>query len=225
VISFEDEVLLVVAPHQDDEVLGCGGLMRRVLGEGGEVHVLSLCDKVVDHERARVEEYRAHLRGALDVLFSGIAPATFRSTFCGFETEVLYTKWRDVMVQISEQADKVGATVLALPWRHDLHQDHRTASMAGRFAGRAFSSRAVLEYEVAGSTDQQSDVAFCPNVYLPLESYDVTLKQEALRQFEGELRPWPHPRSEEGVKVQAQFRGMQIGALFAEAFCLYRTVL
>ena len=32
--------MLVVAPHPDDEVLGCGGLMSRIRENGGEVHVL-----------------------------------------------------------------------------------------------------------------------------------------------------------------------------------------
>ncbi|NNC52551.1 MAG: PIG-L family deacetylase, partial [Erythrobacter sp.] len=32
--------VLVVAPHPDDEVLGCGGTMARLAAEGHAVHVL-----------------------------------------------------------------------------------------------------------------------------------------------------------------------------------------
>lgn len=38
--NFKDETLLVIAPHSDDEVLGCGGLISRVKNDGGKVYVL-----------------------------------------------------------------------------------------------------------------------------------------------------------------------------------------
>ena len=40
VFSFKDHRLLVIAPHADDEVLGCGGLISRVKQDGGKVFVL-----------------------------------------------------------------------------------------------------------------------------------------------------------------------------------------
>ena len=40
VFSFKDHRLLVIAPHADDEVLGCGGLISRVKEDGGKVFVL-----------------------------------------------------------------------------------------------------------------------------------------------------------------------------------------
>ena len=39
-VSYKNLVVLIIAPHPDDEVLGCGGLISRVKAEGGKVHVL-----------------------------------------------------------------------------------------------------------------------------------------------------------------------------------------
>ena len=39
-INYRNKKLLVIAPHPDDEVLGCGGLISKVKAGGGKVHVL-----------------------------------------------------------------------------------------------------------------------------------------------------------------------------------------
>ena len=52
----------------------------------------------------------------------------------------------------------------------------------------------------------------------------INLKLDVLRIYKNEMRPFPHPRSIEGVKVLAKFRGMNIGATAAEAFVLERKI-
>ena len=39
-LSHKNQVVLIIAPHPDDEVLGCGGLISKVKAQGGKVHVL-----------------------------------------------------------------------------------------------------------------------------------------------------------------------------------------
>ena len=51
-----DTRLLVIAPHPDDEILGAGGLMRRVHDLGGLVHVVYLTDGDGYPEGVRLEE-------------------------------------------------------------------------------------------------------------------------------------------------------------------------
>jgi LmbE family N-acetylglucosaminyl deacetylase len=49
--------LLVVAPHPDDEMLGAGGLMQRVLATGGNVRVVYLTDGDGYPEGVRMEDH------------------------------------------------------------------------------------------------------------------------------------------------------------------------
>ena len=64
---------LVLAPHFDDEVLGCGGLVRKLADAGAEVHVLFLTDgsggvEEVGDRAAYSARRRAEARGATQVL-------------------------------------------------------------------------------------------------------------------------------------------------------------
>ena len=52
-----DTRLLVIAPHPDDEILGAGGLMRRVHDLGGMVRVVYLTDGDGYPEGVRLEEH------------------------------------------------------------------------------------------------------------------------------------------------------------------------
>ena len=46
-------VILVVAAHPDDEVLGCGGSMAKHIMEGDEVHVLILAEGLTSRDETR----------------------------------------------------------------------------------------------------------------------------------------------------------------------------
>ena len=39
-LDLRKKKLLVIAPHADDEILGCGGLMHKVKESGGQVYVI-----------------------------------------------------------------------------------------------------------------------------------------------------------------------------------------
>lgn len=94
----ERERLLVVAPHPDDEVLGAGGLIQRVLARGGTVDVLlvtagdgypdavrgetGLASPVASDFVAYGARRIAETRAALDAL--GGSPGRVRVTVLGF---------------------------------------------------------------------------------------------------------------------------------------------
>jgi LmbE family N-acetylglucosaminyl deacetylase len=89
----------------------------------------------------------------------------------------------------------------------------------------------VLCYEVASSTEWAppfGDWAFLPNVFVDIaDTLDAKLLAvEAYREtFQSEVKPYPHPRSPEAVRIYAQHCGIQVGMLAAESFMLIRELI
>ena len=68
--------------------------------------------------------------------------------------------------------------------------------------------------------------AFSPSVdmFVSISEANLNSKIHAMECYEFEKRPYPHPRSPEALKIQAQRWGVTVGVDFAEAFMVIRTV-
>lgn len=142
--------LVVVAPHPDDEILGCGGLLHHAAAQGMEVGVIAVTDGEACYpgepwwtpERLRSAR-RAELAAALAEL--GIAAdATFHLGI----GDGAVSKHEQGLQDWLQQHLQPGDLVLA-PWRFDGHPDHEAAGRAACRAGRAVGCRR-LEYPVWG---------------------------------------------------------------------------
>ena len=79
-------------------------------------------------------------------------------------------------------------------------------------------------FEVPSSTDQVSatnEWPFLPNFYINVKD-SLEQKVEAMACYSTESKPFPHPRSAEGIRIFAQKRGMEVGMEAAEAFVTLR---
>ena len=85
----------------------------------------------------------------------------------------------------------------------------------------------LLFFEVPSSTEWQITGKrknyFNPNWFEDI-SLELNTKIEALKAYKSEIRKWPHPRSEKGVKALAEWRGATAGFKAAEAFILGRKI-
>ena len=68
-----------------------------------------------------------------------------------------------------------------------------------------------------------ADKIFQPNVYVDITK-QIHKKIKVLELYSSEMREHPHPRSYEGVKILAQYRGLTVGCLYSEAFMLGRSI-
>src|SRR5699024_7686429 len=115
----------------------------------------------------------------------------------------------------------------------DLNNDHLHTSLACQAAARLFQRRSdvaplkeLLFMEIPSSTEwgfNKSMNQFSPNTFIEVGEESVDKKLEALAEYRGVMRDYPHPRSNEAIKGWAAYRGGQAGMFYAEAFeCVFR---
>ena len=215
--------VLVVAAHPDDQVLGCGGTLARLVDEGCEAFCLILGEGATSRDprrnrsgRAReISSLRRQTREADRIL--GI-----RKTFhFGFPDNRFDTV---ALLDVVKAVEKVKAEVEpALIFTHDsgdLNIDHRVAHEAVLTAARPVPGEPVREiyaFEVPSSSEWAYPPSFRPDVFYDVAS-TLTRKLDAMRAYADELRAPPHPRSLEGIETFAAAWGFKTGMGRAEAF-------
>jgi len=218
--------ILVIAPHPDDEVLGCGGTIARHVAQGDTVSVLVVTRGVSDlFPHAQVQTTRTELRTAHNLL--GI----IATHFLDFPAPELDT------VPIRKIAEQIGSIIrqfrpltIYLPYVSDLHVDHRIVYDATLVAARPIHGSTVqrlLCYETLSETEWASPYgnrSFFPTVFVNIGEF-LGKKLEAMACYQSQLREFPHPRSLRAIEAQAHLRGSVVGFNAAEAFVLLREIL
>ena len=216
---------LVVAPHPDDELLGCGGTLLRRMFEGGTVAWL-LMTAITEEggwSRERIEQRAGEIEKVRDGL--GIAPQHLYRL--GFPTAQLDQQPMDTLVsRVSEVFRDFEPDKVLLPHPGDAHSDHRVTFDVVSACTKWFrypSVRRVLTYETLSETDAGLDPVrgFYPTVFVDIGGY-LEHKIELMRVYESEMGDFPFPRSEWALRALAENRGAQCGFAAAEAFRLMR---
>lgn len=216
---------LVLAPHPDDEVLGCGGTIARIVAEYGVVEVAVITRGRAPRfdtrqvERVRAEAGRAHaLLGVSHGYFLDL-PAV--------ELDVM--PQADLNDAIAELLSRSRPDTLFVPFVGDLHLDHRlvfeAALVAARPRGNDFPPR-ILAYETVSETNWSAPSlapAFHPNVFIDIADH-LDAKLAAFACFESQTRPFPDERSPEALAALARVRGSTVSRAAAEAFMLVREI-
>lgn len=216
----------VVVAHPDDEVLGFGGAITRHADAGAQVAILILATGLASRGDANpkaLTTLREEAGKAAKIL--GAASIEFAD----------FPDNRMDSVPLLEVVQKVESFLAAFPadWIYthhagDLNIDHRVTQQAVLAACRPLPGspvRCILAGEVNSATDWAgpSAPAFHPTEFVDI-SVVLERKIAAMTCYAGELRPWPHARSLDGIRAQAQFRGCQVGMAAAEAFMTLRRI-
>ena len=123
--------VLVVAPHPDDETLGCGGAIAVLRSLGCQVHILVISDGTQSHPRSR--KYPAPALRALreaETLEATAILGVDRSevAFVGLPDGAIPTidpAFTDAVAQCHRHLAAFTPNTIFLPWRYDPHPDHR----------------------------------------------------------------------------------------------------
>jgi LmbE family N-acetylglucosaminyl deacetylase len=219
-------VVLAVAPHPDDETLGCGGTLLRHLEKGDEIHwlIATAMTKTTGYSDERIERRASEIKKVS-------AAYGFKSVIeMKFPTTTLDSlPLADMIGKFAEVFGKLSPEIVYLPFRGDPHSDHRIVFDAAAACTKSFrlpSVRRVLSYEALSETDFSSDPAyvFRPDVFIDI-SAQLDKKIEIMRFYEGELGQHPFPRSETAIRALASQRGAAAGFKAAEAFMLIKEII
>lgn len=221
--------ILVVAAHPDDELLGCGGTIKK-LAESHETHIAILGEGISSRHGQRsevdvtaIKKLQAdatsvsQLLGAQSVVFANLPDNRFD------ELPLL-----DIVKQVERIIQELRPAVIYTHHPGDLNIDHGLTFRAVMTATRPTAGCPVQEiytFEVASSSEwafQKIGPAFKPNVFEDVvETIETKIQGMAL--YESEARSFPHPRSAEALRVQARRWGAVVGLEYAEAFELIRS--
>lgn len=216
---------MVIAPHPDDEVLGCGGTIARLGAMGRHVEVVvATRGKPPRFDAAQVERVQAEAKRAHAVL--GVT----RTHLLDFEAAALDRVPRaELNAGIAAIVAESRPDTLFLPFPADLHFDHglifEAAMVAARPVGSHYPAR-ILAYETVSETNWAAPYltpAFQPHVFVDISNY-LDRKIEAFGCFESQVRASPNERSFETLRALAQVRGSCVSRRAAEAFVLIREV-
>ncbi len=169
--------VLVIAPHQDDESLGCGGLIARAGDEGRTVHVAFLTDGTGSHPNSRAypaPRLRALREAEALEACAALGVPEARVRFLGVRDTQAPHEGPDfdrAADAVADLARACGAATILVTWQHDPHGDHGSASKLARVAAARVGAR-LLSYPVWGWTLQ--DESWLPDTLPAGFRLDIT---------------------------------------------------
>jgi N-acetylglucosamine malate deacetylase 1 len=225
-VNFKNERLLVIAPHADDEVLGCGGLISRVKDEGGKVFVLIFNVGSISNKKNSTQKWKQELDNAMKYLNVDKYETIFDKSEDNryLDSKPLHQLIEIVESKSSVSIDKVKPTIVAIPTCFSHHQDHIRifeACIAALRPMREPLAKIVLSYEAPEHSKWSTTGIFEPNFYVNIDKY-IETKITAFYKYKSQIKFGG--RDKNSIKTQAEYRGHDIGQKYCESFVIHRFV-
>lgn len=216
-------IYLTVTAHPDDEILGFGGSASVLTNRGDIVVNLILSGNVEARRHRPDQEALLHhtataqkIVGAKDSILGSFPNIKFNSV-----------PHLEIVQFIEKYIEDIQPDVVITHHPYDLNNDHYHTSIACQAAVRLFQRKpikplkALYFMEIPSSTDWAFPVGvqqFRPDTFIVIGEEGLGKKIEALYAYEGVMRPFPHPRSDEAIRALAVLRGSQVGRNLCEGF-------
>jgi LmbE family N-acetylglucosaminyl deacetylase len=218
--------ILVIAPHPDDETLGCGGSLLKHRASGDKISWVIVTKAYEPDWSASVIESREKQIEQVSKAYG--FEHRHRLTFPAAKLDTV--PLNDLIHAFADVISEVKPNWIYTVHSGDIHSDHRVVFEATISAVKPFGSHGVqrlLSYETISSTDATPSAslrAFSPNVFSDISQY-MDRKLEIMAIYEGEVHPYPMPRAVESIRSLGRFRGSTVAVEYAEAFMMLREVL
>ncbi len=199
--------------HADDETLGAGGLIPILIAKGHSVEIILASDGHIQARQEGIHNLESfkkaiHVLGVHKVHYLHLNDQVFdKYAFAEITTKVM---------ECMNEPD-----IIITHCDTDLNNDHRIMCDVAKIAGRPKTKPvSILGMEIA-NTSRWNGKSMNANFYVDI-SNTFGIKAKAFECYHNEHRAFPYPYSHKGLEVLAQFRGMEAGCLYAEAFEIIR---
>lgn len=208
--------ILVIAPHADDEVLGCGAYLYDEANAGSDIHIvvgtIGGTDKrqSIEVRNKELEKVCAFLKASFEVLF------TNQDAYMDMLPD------RDVISEIDYIVDRIKPDVILINcWSH--HQDHKKiyeCAMASCRQREGFRPKMVMLYEYPCL--EPGVVINGGRCYHSFDEETLKAKKDMLSMYPSQIRQEPSPINHKGIESLAMIRGRECGCEYAELFYVQR---
>lgn len=226
--------IMVVVAHPDDELLGLGGTINKLIFEyNALVHLVILGEGITSRAESRdlqlwdeeLQIHRSNIYEAKNVIgYQSISLYDFPDN--RFDSVDLL----DIIKVIENEKVQFSPSVIFTHHGGDLNIDHQRTFEAVITSCRPLESekvKTIITFETPSGTEWRASSDpkhFIPNLYFQISDKNVEAKIKGMEYYEFEKRNYPHPRSPEALRIYAQKNGINIGVTYAEAFCLIRHI-
>lgn len=233
-MQFNNKKIMIVVAHPDDELLGLGATMNKLISESNVItHLVILGEGITSRSDNRdkslwekeLEIHRNNIYAAQkcigyhSVSIHQIADNRFDSV-----------NLLDIIKIVEKEKEKFQPDVIFTHHGGDLNIDHQRTFEAVITCTRPMENekvKTIITFETPSGTEWRASTDpkhFIPNLFFEVTEDNLNAKIKGMENYEFEKRKYPHPRSPEALKIQAQRWGISVGKPFAEAFVLVRQI-
>ncbi len=213
--------VLILSPHADDEILGCGGFISKYSNKNYQINVLILTNanrgapelySTEEIKKIRNEAKQANnLIGTKKLYFENL-PALNLANYPIYKITNIINKYMK----------SINPEIMLIPSGNDIHDDHKIIFKAAKVSirpNKKSNLKKILTYEVLSETEwNENGKSFNPNYYISLNKLDINNKVKAFLKYKSQVKKFPHPRSKEAIINLSKVRGSQVFMKYAEAF-------
>jgi LmbE family N-acetylglucosaminyl deacetylase len=212
---------LIIAPHPDDEVLGCAGTILK----NGSNKFNNYCVYVTNFSKKnqKLKSKKLQIKKVSKLLnFKNI----FELNYPPSSLDRLPKK--DLIDKFKKIIDIVKPNLLYVPNDGDSHSDHKIVFDCLKPFMKSFRYdfiKKIYKYETLSETNFSEiyNDRFKPNTWVDISKY-INKKIEICLVYKDEFNTHPFPRSSDSVRSLAILRGSFANKKYAEAFQLIKSV-